>query len=76
MRIEKDFEELLKLFNKHKVRFCIIGSFAVAFHAKPRYTKDIDILVHANDANANNIVTALSEFGFESVKLSVKDFSQ
>ena len=45
MRVEKDYEDLLKLLNKHKAKYCIIGAFAVAFYAKPRYTKDMDILV-------------------------------
>lgn len=33
MKVEKDFEELFRLFNKYKVRYCIIGSYAVAFYA-------------------------------------------
>ncbi len=41
MKIEKDFEGLLGLLNKNKVRYCIIGAFAVAFYSKPRYTKDM-----------------------------------
>ena len=32
MNVEKDFKELLGLFNKHKVRYCVIGAFAVGFH--------------------------------------------
>ena len=47
MKVEKDYEEFLSLLNKHKVKYCIIGAFAVAFYAKPRYTKDIDILVES-----------------------------
>ena len=46
MRIEEDFKELLKLFNKHRVKYCIIGAFAFAFHAQPRYTKDMDVLLN------------------------------
>ena len=60
MRVEKDFEELLKLFNKNKVR----------------YTKDIDILVDPDIENAKKIVKSLDEFGFKSLNLSEKDFSQ
>ena len=37
MRVEKDFEELLGLFNKNKVRYCIVGAFAVGFYIRPRY---------------------------------------
>lgn len=76
MRVEKDYEVLLKLFNKNKVKYCIVGTYAVAFYAKPRYTKDMDILVEANIENAKRIVKSLSEFGFKSLKLSEKDFCQ
>lgn len=75
MKVEKDYEELLKLFNKHKVKYCIIGAYAVAFYAKPRYTKDMDILVEPSIKNGQKIVNALNEFGFKSLNLSEKDFS-
>jgi hypothetical protein len=74
MRIEKDYEELLGLLNKHKVKYCIVGAYAVAFHKKPRYTKDIDIFVEPTVENGKKIVDALNEFGFESLHLSEKDF--
>jgi hypothetical protein len=45
VKTEKDYEEFLELLNKHDVRYCIIGAFALAFHARPRYTKDIDVLI-------------------------------
>ena len=76
MRIEKDYEELLKLFNKNSVRYCIIGSYAVAFYAKPRYTKGMDILIDPTIDNGKRIISALKEFGFESLNLSEKDFCQ
>lgn len=75
MKIEKDYEELLKLFNKNKVKYCIIGAYAVAFYAKPRYTKDLDILIKADFKNGKRIVKALNEFGFKSLNLSEKDFN-
>ena len=75
VKTEKDYEEFLGLLNKHSVRYCIIGSHALAFHARPRYTKDIDILVEASLDNAERILSALNEFGFGSLKLGVEDFS-
>lgn len=44
MNVQKDFEELFALFRDHQVEFLIVGGYAVAFHGKPRYTKDIDLL--------------------------------
>ena len=74
MKVEKDYEELLKLLNKHKVKYCIIGAYAVAFYAKPRYTKDMDIFVERSPENSEKIVSALNDFGFKSLKLSEEDF--
>ncbi len=74
MKVERDFEELFRLFNKHRVRYCIIGSYAVAFYARPRYTKDIDIFIERSVDNSGRIVRALTEFGFESLALSAADF--
>ena len=76
MKTEKGYEEFLELLNKHKVRYCIIGSFALSFHARPRYTKDIDILVEASPENAKKILVVLDEFGFGSLDLRVEDFSE
>jgi len=75
MKTEKDYEEFLELLNKHKVRYCIIGSYALSFHARPRYTKDIDILIEASVENARKIIAVLDKFGFGSLNLSIEDFS-
>lgn len=75
MKVEKDFEEFFALLNKHKVRYCIVGSYAVAFYAKPRYTKDIDILIEPSQKNAKKMVSSLNEYGFQSLKFSEKNFS-
>jgi len=75
MKTEKDYEEFLELLNEHKVRYCIIGSYALSFHARPRYTKDIDILIDASPENARKILAALDKFGFGSLDLKIEDFS-
>lgn len=75
-KTEKDYEELLELFNKHKVRYCIVGAYAVAFHSIPRYTKDMDLFVEASPQNAKKVLQALREFGFSSLKLKEQDFSK
>ena len=59
MKIEKDYEEFLELLNRHKVKYCIIGSYAMAFHARPRYTKDMDILVDVSLENAKSTLFSL-----------------
>lgn len=73
---EQDFEELLESFNKHGVRYCIVGAYAVAFHVRPRYTKDMDILVEPSLENGRKIVEALATFGVGSLRLQPEDFAK
>ena len=75
MRMEKDYEEFLRLLNRNKVRYCIVGSYAVAFHSIPRYTKDIDIWVEPGRENAERILATLREFGFGTLNLEAGDLA-
>ncbi len=40
----RDYEEFIAALNGHGVRYLLIGAHAVAFHARSRATKDLDIL--------------------------------
>jgi hypothetical protein len=74
MEIQKDFKELLGLFNRDKVEYLIVGSYALAFYGAPRFTGDIDLYIHPVHDNAERIIAVLDEFGFGSAGLSVNDF--
>ncbi|MCZ6820826.1 MAG: hypothetical protein O7G31_15255 [Calditrichaeota bacterium] len=76
MEIQKDFKELLELFNAHKVEYLIVGGYALAFYGAPRYTGEIDIPVSPEASNAQRVLSALEEFGFGAVDLTNKDFNE
>jgi hypothetical protein len=76
MEIQKDFKELLELFNAHKVEYIIVGGYAMAFHGAPRFTGDIDLLVKPDSKNAQRILAALIDFGFGSLNLGESDFTR
>ncbi|MCB4792339.1 MAG: nucleotidyl transferase AbiEii/AbiGii toxin family protein [Elusimicrobia bacterium] len=78
MRYEKDFKEFLMLLNKNRVRYCIVGAFAVGIHGRPRYTKDMDILVEPNRDNGKKVIKALIDFGFKELanQLNESDFEK
>ncbi len=75
MEIHNDFKELLKLFNKHKVEYLVVGDYALAFHGVPHFTGDIDLFVKPVCDNAKRVIVALDEFGFGSLDLSEDDFT-
>jgi hypothetical protein len=60
-----DFREFLRLLNASSVDYLLIGGHAVAFHGYPRATADLDVWVAMSPANAERIVDALREFGFD-----------
>ena len=59
----QDFEDILDLFDRHGVRYLIVGGLAFIFHAKPRYTKDIDLWIDSETENVERANHALAEFG-------------
>jgi hypothetical protein len=59
----QDYKDLLSVFHAHGVKYLIVGGYAVIFHAQPRFTKDIDLFIKADLANAQAIWAALAEFG-------------
>jgi hypothetical protein len=63
MALSQDFRDLLAAFGARQVRYLLIGGYAVAFHAKPRFTKDLDLWVEPTQANLARAVAALDDFG-------------
>lgn len=76
MEVQKDFRDLLELFNKYSVDYIIVGAYALGFHGAPRNTGDLDIFVRPDPVNAKSIMQALYEFGFGSVGLTAADFEE
>ena len=58
----QDYEEFIAALNAHGMRCRVEGANVVAFHARPRATKDLDILIEPTAANARRTLTALRNF--------------
>jgi hypothetical protein len=61
--MHQDFKELLSAFNAGQARYLIVDGYAVSFHAQPRATKDLDILIGADAENSKAVYAALAKFG-------------
>ncbi len=75
MSVHSDFKDILRVFNDCQVEYLIVGGYAVALHAEPRYTKDLDLWVRANDENARAVFQALRTFGAPLTGLTEDDFA-
>ena len=48
-------------FQKHDVKYLVIGGIAAVLHGVPRATFDLDIFIEASSPNAHRLLTALLE---------------
>jgi len=76
MFVNSDFSDLLRTFNDHNVRYMVIGGYAVVQYSEPRFTKDLDVLISTDRANAEAIFNALKEFGAPLSGLTPDDFAE
>ena len=63
MFVNSDFSDLLRLFSDNSVKYLVIRGSAVVQYAEPRYTKDLDLWISTDPANAEAVYNALREFG-------------
>ena len=75
MSLNADLREFIELLNSRGVEYVIVGAHSLAFHARPRYTGDLDILVRPSPENAAKLVSLLRDFGFAKGDLAESDFT-
>jgi hypothetical protein len=64
MSTHPHFEEFLRLLERNRVDYMIVGGYAVAFHGWPRFTGDIDVFYDAVPLNIRRLKKTLLDFGF------------
>lgn len=69
-----DFKEFLNLLHNKKIKYLLIGGYAVGYHGYPRATNDMDIWIALDPNTAEQMVQALNEFGFNTPQLSKELF--
>src|ERR1017187_8415246 len=73
--MERTSKELLSAFNANRVKYVVIGGYAVFLHAQPRMTKDLDVFIESSSENAIATYKGLAEFGAPLAKFTVEDFA-
>lgn len=63
MSLQTDFRDLLAEFAAEGVAYLVVGGYAVAYHAEPRFTKDLDLWIEDSPANLDRVRRALERFG-------------
>jgi hypothetical protein len=63
MPVNPDFRDLFAALNGAGAEYLLVGGYALAIHAAPRFTKDLDVWVNPTRENAPRVLTALKAFG-------------
>jgi len=71
--LNEDYRDMLRVLSEEKVRFILVGAYALAAHGYPRATMDIDIWVMPSPQNADALLRALSRFGAPLHNLTKED---
>ena len=75
MKISFDYKDLFNILNTYKVRYLVVGAYAVAYYAEPRFTKDLDIWIKPELKNADRLYNALKQFGAPLKGICTEDFT-
>jgi len=62
--------EVFASFQRHDVRYLVIGGIASILHGVPRATFDLDLLIDASPDNAKRLLDALLEAGLGTAALT------
>jgi hypothetical protein len=62
--------DVFKSFQRHEVKYVVIGGVASVLHGVPRATFDLDILIEASVQNAERLLAALMDAGFGTATLT------
>ncbi|MBK9304638.1 MAG: hypothetical protein IPM94_12325 [bacterium] len=74
--MNRDLIDLLAEFNAQGVEFLIVGAHALAVHGHVRATKNLDVWIRADAANAPRVFDALVAFGAPLQDLTVRDLAE
>lgn len=70
----RDFLELIACFNKHEVKYVLVGGYSVILHGYPRTTGDLDLLVERTQVNYQSIVEAFQCFMLPTFSMTLENF--
>jgi hypothetical protein len=76
MKTNRDFEDLLSAFADSRVRYLLVGAYALVFYGRPRATGDLDLWVEPTPENAARVFQALSRFGAPLDRVRSSDFER
>lgn len=74
--LNEDYKEMLQSLLNNKVKFLIVGAYAMGAYGYPRATGDIDIWVETSSGNSEKVYKSLLEFGSPLSEITQETFTE
>jgi hypothetical protein len=74
--LNEDYKEMLQILLDNKIKFLVVGAYAMGVYGYPRATGDIDIWVLASVENSEKIFKSLKQFGAPLQQINDKTFTE
>lgn len=81
MNLFQEFELLVRQMEDQKIQYAVVGAVALAFHAEPRFTQDIDVLMEDSDflkikgiLESHGYMESAQPWTFQSTPLTLRRF--
>jgi len=74
--LNKGYKDILSKLTKRKVKFLLIGAYAMEIQGCPRPTTDMDVWVMPDATNAKLLLAAFEDFGVPSMYLKAEDMAK
>ena len=74
--LNEDYKEISQILLSNKVKFLVVGAYAMGAYGYPRATGDFDIWIESSGENSKNIHKSLSEFGAPLSGVTEKTFEE
>jgi len=68
-QLPEDFKEFIQYLNLNKVKYLLVGGWAIGIYGHPRATKDIDFLISNDQEDLEKLQKALNDFGTPPINL-------
>jgi hypothetical protein len=74
--LNEDYKDMLRALSAEKVKYLLVGAYAMAAHGYPRSTLDIDFWIMQSPENAAAVLRALQRFGAPLRDLTTEDLQR
>ena len=74
--LNEDYKEMLSILLDNKVKFLVVGAYAMGAYGFPRATGDVDLWVEASLENSRKIYQGLLKFGAPLSQVTPETFTE